>query len=199
MQITFTRHIFATLTYSRDDDLQTTWERSSRDFNRYFQKLTRLHNLRINYLRVIEEHNDGYPHIHCLLQYPSACIRVENSRYFDTALYQKWRTLWTHGHTDYQKPRGNGIRTISYVMKYLLKNQTSKTVWKKVLSAQTVEKHTLDSTTSNECLNTSTNTTLQEVPGDIPKDLTRFPTHKYGVKLCTWSRSFDFTPFSTTT
>lgn len=197
MQITFTRHIFSTLTYRRDDDLSFTWKRSSRDFNRYIQKLSRLHNLRINYLRVVEEHTDGYPHIHCILQYPSACIRVENSRYFDTALYQKWRTLWSHGHSDYQKPRVSGIGTLSYVMKYLLKNQTSKTVWKKVLSqsALTVGKPSVDQTTSNKCSNTIQDITRRELIGDTLKDLTKYPTHKYNVKLCTWSRNFDFSYF----
>ena len=87
------------------------------------------------YLRVLESHKDNYPHIHCIIQFPDARIRVENARYFDRMLYARWRVLWKHGHSDYQKPRRSGYGTISYVMKYLLKNQTQKTVWKKVLRA----------------------------------------------------------------
>lgn len=179
----FTRHVFATLTYQRDRGCDTVWQTITNDFNRYHQRLRRLHRIQIEYLRVIEEHRDGYPHIHTLLQYPSACISVENSRYFDRALYSKWKAQWREGHSDYQKPRQGATGTLSYVMKYLIKNQTSKTVWKKVLAScnvQTVEDSTVNAKKKN---------------GRNISNVTRLPTRKNGVKLCTWSRGFDFTPF----
>lgn len=176
--ITFTRHVFATLTYQRDCEIEQVYRAVSLDYNRFLQRLRRLHRLQIEYLRVIEEHRDGYPHIHALLQYPSACIRVENTRYFDRMLYQRWKTLWRKGHSDYQKPRQNSIGTLSYIMKYLIKNQTQKTVWKKVFA------HSVDVKSS-----ASTNSFRH-----IAKT-TGAPVRLNGIKLCSWSRKFDFSPF----
>lgn len=181
--ITFGQHVFATLTYSRERNVEDTWSIISSDYNRFHQKLRRFHRLQIEYLRVIERHRDGYPHIHSLLQYPSACLRVSNSRYFDRDLYQEWKVLWTRGHSDYQKPRYSGNATISYVMKYLIKNQTSKTVWKKILKSNGVMKST-DVKSANSS---------QE---DVENYQEKLPIKYHGVKLCTWSRGFDFTKFT---
>ncbi len=60
-------------------------------------------------------------------------------------------------------------------MKYLIKNTTAKTVWKKVLIKE------LDSKKSTFSGKTPTSTLLS--------------TKLNGVKLCTWSRNFDWEPF----
>ncbi len=190
MQITFTRHLFATLTYSRDKSVHERWESISTDFNRYCQRFRRLHKYGLEYLRVYEEHKDGYPHIHCLVQFPYAAIRIENARYFDKELYQRWRLLWPHGHTDYQKPRQTGTGALSYVMKYLIKNQTSKTVWKKVLSSSAQPVCADVSITPDSLTSNAPNTNAHVIP--------TLPTHMNGVKLCSWSRKFDFRPFTAT-
>lgn len=188
MKIEFTRHIFATLTYTRDDSLNERWERVSKDFNRYIQRIRRYHNCNIEYLRVLEKHKDGYPHIHCILQFPDARIRVENSRYFDKTLYARWKGLWLHGHSDYQRPKRNGIGAISYVLKYLIKNQTSRTIWKKVLTESHPSGNTSSSVTDATDDTTPTNSRISCI--------TKLPVSLYGQKLATWSRNFDFAPLS---
>lgn len=183
-RIEFVRHIFATLTYSRDKSVQQRWYTVSKDFNRYCQSLRRLHPDGFEYLRVVERHKDDYPHIHAIIQFPNASIRVENSRYFTKSLYAKWKSTWTHGHSDYQKPKHSGHGTLMYIMKYLIKNTTAKTIWKKCFdqrilkSVPTVE----DATTP-----------ISSKPSSIIK----LPVRVHGVKLATWSRNFDFTPFQT--
>ncbi len=180
---TFTRHLFSTLTYSRTQSLQDTWKATSKDFNRFHQRFKRLHNQTIGYLRVIEAHSDGYPHIHAIMQFPSACIAVDNSVYFDRTLYAQWKSLWPRGHSDYQKPRRSGLGTLSYLMKYLIKNTTSKTIWSKVL---------MDSKSQvPQSYGSKPFTPLLSSNGIII-----LPTHSHGVKLATWSRNFDFQPLS---
>jgi len=170
------RHVFATLTYTRKRTKTERWKQAPNDFNRYIQKFRRLHNSPLQYLRVVEQHKDGYPHFHIILQFPNACIRIRDLRWFERKLYQNWKTQWTHGHSDYQKPRRNNIGTISYVMKYLLKNTTQKTIWKKIL------------------VNTNTESSAkQQITSAKNVDEVKLN----GVKLCTWSRNFDWEPFKT--
>ena len=185
----FIRHIFATLTYRRTYTLEDAWKRSSKDFNRFLQKYRRLHNTHVQYFRVIEEHKDGYPHVHSLLQFPDARIRVSNSRYFESTLYKKWKSLWLSGHSDYQKPRNGPERAIPYLMKYLLKNQTAKTVWKKILADSV-------STTLQEEVSPATNVEKSSLGlhQDDSSDSILSSTHLNGVKLCSWSRNFDWKP-----
>jgi len=167
------RHVFATLTYTREKSLERRWSTCSRDFNRYLQELRRLHDRKVQYLRVVEKHKDNYPHIHIIIQFPNAIIRVTNSKYFDRTLYKKWKALWQHGHSDYQKPYRSGQGTLSYIIKYLLKNTTQKTIWKKILKLNTV------------------NTAVKQHGITVNAS----PVKINGVKLATWSRNFDWTPF----
>jgi hypothetical protein len=62
-------------------------------------------------------------------------------------------------------------------MKYLTKNTTATTVWKKILNSAT--------TVTEE--STSGGTKISSI--------IKPPVHIHGVKLLTWSRNFDFTPF----
>lgn len=66
-------------------------------------------------------------------------------------------------------------------MKYLSKNQTSKTIWKKTYPVQT----------STSTANSVRSETLSAKIEKISKN----PTHRYNVKLASWSRQFDFKPF----
>ncbi len=169
--------MFSTFTYNRSLLLNDAWTRSSKDFNRVIQKFRRLHNADIQYLRVLEAHKDGYPHIHCILQFPDARLRINNSRFFDRRLYSRWKSLWTHGHSDYQRPRKRSANAVLYVLKYLLKNTTRKTILKKI----------------HPPYSSDFKPTLAEQARVRP--MTNLPIKKYGVKLATWSRGFDFTPF----
>ncbi len=185
MQIEFTRHVFSTLTYSRDIEVLHRWQHCSSHFNRYIQKIRRLHSCSIEYFRVVEEHQDTFPHVHTLLQFPDARIRIENIKFFDQALYKKWKSLWPHGLSDYQKPKRSGSGTLSYLMKYLIKNQTSKTIWKKILNSGTAPTAFAEVTSDALLPETAQNM-------DVP---VLHSTHLNGVKLASWSRKFDWRPF----
>lgn len=182
--IEFTRHVFATLTYSRDINSQARWATISHHYNRFIQSTRRLHRCNIEYLRVVESHKDGYPHIHVLLQFPDARIRIENTRYFTPTLYAKWKGQWQHGHSDFQKPKHSGTQTLSYILKYLIKNTTSSTIWKHVFA-------------STADVSKSSNPNSQTNPVQNTIATAQLPTHFNKVKLATWSRHFDFTPFTT--
>lgn len=60
-------------------------------------------------------------------------------------------------------------------MKYLVKNTTAKTIWKKILT-----------TNSNQKM--GNNDKLRKLEEVQPIKLNK-------VKLCTWSRNFDWDPF----
>ena len=199
----FTRHVFATLTYSRDGSIQSTWSATTTDYNRFIQRIRRLHNLRVEYLRVLEEHKDGYPHIHAILQYPSSCLRVnivKDKAYFDRTLYARWKDSWK-GNSDYQKPKRSGVGTLSYVLKYLIKNQTKKTIWKKIMDGSTSKIPAPSQTVLNEQLSLALPIRTTQCNGSVTNTITEkestdvLPTRINGVKLATWSRGFDFKPF----
>ena len=182
MKIEFIRHIFCTLTYA--PNYCKPWDRVSKDYNRYIQEFRRETNCSVGYLRVIERHKNGRPHIHALLQFPDARIRVCNRSYFDNSFYHRWRALWRYGHSDYQRPYSNRS-PVGYILKYITKNATSKTVWKKILQDQ-------------PSLDTSEESNVEMEPPLTKKSTdTKIPssTHLNGLKLLTWSRNFDFTPF----
>lgn len=149
-----------------------------------FQKLT--------IFRVVEQHKDGYPHIHAILQFDAACIMVSNNRYFDNLLYKKWRALWKHGHSDYQKPRNAGSRTLLYTLKYLIKNTTKRTIYKKILPISDEGKSATPDKTEYAGSNSDPTSDYTSEPKD---PATTIPVRLHGVKLATWSRDFDFTPF----
>jgi hypothetical protein len=174
-KIEYIRHIFATCTYA--PNYNKPWEHVSKDYNRYIQEYRRFSNCRVEYLRVVEKHENGRPHIHILLQFPDARISVQNTKYFDNRLYARWKALWRHGLSDYQRPYSTRS-PVGYILKYITKNATSKTVWKKLIVSDVTVKES-ESTTNQHVKNM-----------DAPA-----MTHLHGVKLLTWSRSFDWKPF----
>lgn len=178
MVITFIRHLFVTLTYARDSPINLR-----KDFNRYIQSFRRRTGIHIAYFRCVELQRDGTPHYHILIQYPSASVRVLNDRYFIGKYYRLLKSLWKFGLTDYQPPRAKGVSKLTYIMKYLSKNTSTRTIWKKILSVNSVEtQHRKD-------------TSGKVYTGSVA------PVHlmllNSRIKLLTWSRNFDFSPFYT--
>ncbi len=193
MQIKFIRHVFATFTYERNRSSNDTWDGVSKDYNRFIQKFRRLNNCKVQYLRTLEAHKDSYPHIHSLLQFPTARIRVENSNYFENNLWLHWKAQWSNGLSDYQVPYSKREGQLSYILKYISKNSTSKNIWKKILSVQPVCKPGLiQSDTTPAIVETPTSA----VTSDTFKSITSAnPIHYRNQKLCSWSRAFDWAPF----
>lgn len=198
------RHVFATLTYGRDQSEDDTWHRVPRDFNRFLQKVRRTTG-HVEYLRCTERHKDGYPHMHVLLQYRD--VYFSNSyrgrTYLPRPLFDSLKLCWTQGHTDYQVPRRKGLGTVGYILKYISKGTSSKTVWRKVLgqrSATTVDPlMSLTAPTPSkeryqltaEMLASMHTSTVETAGSHSTKPALRYK----GVKLLTWSRHLDWTAF----
>lgn len=189
MQVHFIRHIFTTLTYEHTIQSKLAWERISKDYNRYIQKLRRLHVCPVQYLRTVEQHKtNDYPHIHTILQFPDARIRIENSKFFTRTLHSKWKSTWSHGLSDYQVPRTKGTSQLNYILKYITKNSTSNTVWKKIYQCA------VNSADVPPCFTNMEHSKQRQIAG-LQSDFSVSPVTKNGVKLCSWSRNFDFSPF----
>lgn len=205
-----TNHVFATLTYSHEIGLVQAWEQLGKDFNRYIQVFRRksIPN-EVQYIRTIEAHGNGYPHIHVILQFKDP-IRVQNARYFENSLYRRWKIFWKCGLSDYQPPR-NTSHPIFYLIKYISKDTpTIKTLWKKLYaSAESVDtsltqssqkqssaptaKSTGDnSTTLNNIETLHMDKVLEEIQ-EYPKSiLTLFFCKYHHLKQLSWSRRFVF-------
>ncbi len=189
---TFARHVFATLTYKREGKPLNV----SKDFNRFVQTFRRLNQKQIGYFRSIELHKDSYPHIHVLFQFDSACLSVYHNRFFDSVLYHRWKRCWKHGLSDFQPPRKSGVHQLTYIMKYISKNATSKTVWKKlyqqnVSSVTSTQDVSSSPTPSNTIMEIQDKMTLRSTIPSVYLVLNS--TNR--LKLLSWSRNFDFSPF----
>lgn len=193
----FIQYVFVTLTYGRDESETLLWKRVTRDWNRYIQRIRRLHSgSSVHYLRTIEAHEDLYPHLHAILDFGSAKIRVTNLKFFDKVLYSTWKGQWLHGHSDYQRPyTGRQSATLLYIIKYITKSSTKKTIWRKLLSnvpVQDAKKSSLQ-TIQNK---SSAGHVQQPLTDTEKKPLTSDPTtffcKQFKIKQCTWSRGFVF-------
>lgn len=172
-----TNYVFATYTYSRDIPIHNAWSATSKDFNRYVQNIRRLHNAPVQYLRSIEAHKDGYPHLHAVIRFPSP-ITVNNTKYFDRELYKKWKSLWPSGLSDYQVPLSRR-HPILYIVKYVTKGSTLKTLWKKYYALYAAKPLKKEKETSSANI----------VDLSVPTPLT-ITCKKYKIKQLSWSRLF---------
>jgi hypothetical protein len=139
----FNNAVFITLTYDRSSNVSETWQKTTTDFNRYIQRLRRNKILRtlndFEYLRVFEQHQDGYPHIHAVLLFdPTISLRER-----DKFVYEKYRrpfkSLWTSGLSDCQSPKSKGNGIIGYILKYLGKSTSTVTLWSQILGNLTIQ------------------------------------------------------------
>jgi hypothetical protein len=125
--------IFTTLTFTRDTDIRTTWLKVNETSNRYVQRVRRTVDS-CEYLKVYEEHKDGYPHIHVLFLFRNLHYPYNNSRWLPTNVFKKLKSAWTHGLSDHQSPIANSSHsTLSYVLKYINKSSSSSHLWSQIL------------------------------------------------------------------
>ena len=188
----FTNHVFWTLTYGRNCSLADAWSNTSKDFNRFIQKLRRFHKSPIQFIRAIEAHEDSYPHIHCISQHSQA-LSVGHGRYFDSLLYAKWKQLWTLGLSDAQPPKSKQT-PILYLIKYISKSNNSyKTLWSKMfqridtLSATPPIQQQSTATPSMNCTNESIESSKFLITNQLCK--------QYKIKQLSWSRRFAYPQF----
>lgn len=191
-----TNHVFATLTYARNSPCEVYWKRTTRDFNRFITYFRRLHRDGCEYLRTIEAHADGYPHIHCVLQIRQGLV-VENGKYFDNALYGRWRSTWVLGHSDFQAPTGRGkSHPVFYNIKYISKNSTAKTIWRKVYAQQNAKRSAVQKSTEQLSTTPTLGASRAGVTNAHSTSVDTNPSllfcKQYRIKQCTWSRGFKF-------
>ncbi len=177
--ITYGKTVFWTSTYTRDRLLDNCWEGCNSDFNRYIQKLRRIHQNSIQYLRTVEMHKDGFPHFHAVLRFPIV-LTINNGRYFDKKLYHQWKDAWNHGLSDAQPPRPKQS-SLAYIIKYTTKDSGRK-VWIKYYQHLNV-KSVIPPVTP--CAKIMAATFSAEPVSRLSQ---KCAMHK--IKQCTWSRNF---------
>lgn len=185
-----TQHVFATLTFKREIDKDNTWLSVTRMFNRFVTNYRRLHRDGCEYIRTVEAHKDGYPHIHAVLQHKHG-VFVTNNRYFDSDLYQKWKGLWKSGFSDFQAPYAGNQYPILYIVKYISKSSTSKTLWKKMYKSSNVVTAKDTSAVSVDPSISPIKKPLLASPNTETNPTLSF-CKQYKIKQCTWSRGFMF-------
>ena len=210
----YKRHIFATLTYSRDNPKEEIWQNVSSNFNRWIQRIRRGRSRAIlglpplykahqwEYFRCIESHKDGYPHIHVLLQSRGSPYLVTNREFIYKPLRDYLKSSWTFGLSDFQVPKARSVGQLTYIMKYISKNKTCKTVWRKIYELQETQ---LAGASSVLLLALTVPLGMADVvvrPVRIQShavtktiSLGTIWSQQANIKLLTWSRNFDFSPF----
>lgn len=185
-------YVFFTGTFTRDKELLPTWAGTNLSFNRYVQRLRRAtHGNSVQYIRTVEAHSDDFPHIHAVLYFPQALI-VENGRYFDQQLFTKLKELWTSGLSDYQPPSGTVYHSVHYIVKYITKNSTRLTLWRKLrpLKPSAIIKTAISAAS---VVGSTPTTPLPTIAACLTKEqTTNFFCKQFKIKQCTWSRGFVF-------
>lgn len=190
-QVTVTNHVFATLTYKREYGLVECWNRITKDFNRFITYQRRLHRNGLEYIRSVEAHDDLYPHIHVVIQHKHG-ILVRNRRYFDQNLYQKWKQSWQCGLSDFQAPYSGSKHPTFYIIKYIAKQASLKTLWKKYYSTRSIKDTSAPNVVQNSASTkkpslASTNTEILNP--------SLFFCKQFKIKQVTWSRGYEFPRF----
>ncbi len=179
--------VFATLTYNPNQSKRDAWLSSTSDYNRFIQRLKRNFDS-CQYLKVIEPHQNGYPHIHALLLFDKLSYSSDGSRYLPHDVFQKLKSTWTIGLSDYQSPRGSGNSLVSYVLKYLTKTSASKRLWSLILG--TLNYGAIIPTTDNDFIRPPPYAGFKHIL--IPKEHFIFHStlQTKRIKLLSWSRNF---------
>ena len=212
-RITYSKHIFVTLTYSRETSKDICWQQTNRYFNRYVQKIRRIKRgiqrdtlyPDLAYLRVIERHKDGYPHIHVIFQAQRRLFDIYNARYLDSITHKRIKDRWPHGFSDI---RPGDKDSIFYALKYLTKNTTRKTIFKKILPKDGSELTSGNPRVKDSCISHVPSPLAGSKPITSRAEKTLPSTHyeiassvkgeSTKIKLASWSRNFDFTYFRKT-
>ena len=81
----------------------------------------------IEFIRVIERHQDWNPHVHLLFHF-NAAIRVDNEKYFDRKFFDLLQREWIYGFSKPEVLKYGGLPgfAFGYVLKYFLKQVRPK-------------------------------------------------------------------------
>ena len=166
-------------------------------FNRFHQRYRRKISMS-EYIRTIEIHKNGRPHIHAVIQSVSAfpcrlgSDKNSGSRYYcSKEIYLLLRGLWTYGHSDFNFLRPLVIEfdsvpsdkqttswAMHYVLKYTVKDSTSRTLRKKLFpnyKPDPVKKKS-----------------IIKLPDSVEHTAFLELLKKNKIRQCSWSRGFKF-------
>jgi len=187
--VSFTRHLFDTLTYGTAGGgarFASSYN-SSKQFNRFVQKVRVLMKPnKIEYLRVIEYHKDGTPHIHAVLQ-SSDVFKVNNTKYIDRRLYLKLQKCWKYGFSDPRPINSNAVNPVLYCLKYMTKNTTMSTVWRKMYAGSDLNVEVSEEPAKN--LDDMEDSGFDKDSDKIPVNII---INGFSMKTLSWSRGFVF-------
>jgi hypothetical protein len=211
-KIRYTHHAFFTLTYGEQPNIPSVyfWHKVATHYNRFIQKLRRLHCSPVQAIRAIESHASGNPHIHVLARFSNP-LTINNEKYFDRALYLKWKQLWQGGYLDCKTTRPGQELPIHYLLKYLSKHTTTyKTLWRNYYQCmQNSEPNVSSAKTSLNIISqqqesvqnapTQSDTSANQIQEIEPATLKELSTllfcKSFNIKSLSWTRNyfkFDF-------
>lgn len=193
--VRYSNYAFFTLTFeSANIPSAYLWSKTPTLYNRFIQKLRRLHCGPVQAIRCIESHENANPHIHVLARFP-VVLTINNEQYFDKKLYAKWKELWPSGHLD-ATPTHPGQRIpVRYLLKYISKHTTTyKTLWRRYF--QCLETTQANMVTTSQ--STSTSSTPQhsepEQQDTTPPSSKELKTllfcKSFNIKSLSWTRDF---------
>jgi hypothetical protein len=203
-RIRFSHHAFFTLTYGEQPNIphQYFWHKVGTDYNRFIQKLRRLHNSPVQAIRAIESHASGNPHLHVLARFPNV-LTINNEKYFDRDLYAKWKSLWKGGYLDCSPTHTGQALPVRYLLKYISKHTTTyKTLWRNyyhcLQNIKQDESNTLKDTHTSTTVETnpSNSTSTDEyqndgLPAITSKELyTLLFCKSFNIKSLSWTRNY---------
>ena len=173
------------------------WANVSKLFNRFHQKYKRKIS-KAEYIRTVEIHKNGRPHVHAIFQsitsFPCKLSTDKNGkpRYYCTkSFYSSLRGLWLLGNADFVFLRPlvlefNSVPSdkqttswaMHYVLKYTVKENTSRTLRKKMFP--------------NYKPDISKRKSIIKLP-DSPQHTAFLELLKKNkIRQCSWSRGFRF-------
>ena len=192
-----TSRLFCTLTFNPQMQTSECWANVSKLFNRFHQRYKRtLSNA--EYIRTIEIHKNGRPHIHAVIQsltsFPCqlAKDRDGKARYYTSKdLYIQLRQMWTLGHSDFvflrpltiefNSPPSDKQTTswaMHYVLKYTVKDSTSRTLRKKLFP--------------NYKPDPAKKQSIIKLPDSVEHTAFLELLKKNKIRQCSWSTGFRF-------
>lgn len=195
VKISYGRHVFCTLTFRQDNiSPSKALQNTTRAYNRYITNIRRRLWSDCQYLRSVELHKSGYPHLHAILQRPAAGIEIQkDSRgrlWLNDNVHAVLKGSWP-AISDHQIPYSKS-GALRYCLKYAVKNASASTAWKKVFATEDLKKAAASGAAVASHIG-SKSTAAPPAPVWIP-----FGPGKHDrIKLLSWSRKFDFGPFYT--
>ena len=176
---------------------EDAWRDCSKLFNRFHQRYKRKIS-NAEYIRTIEIHKNGRPHIHAVVQsltsFPCGLATDTNGKrryYCAKRVYLSLRDLWTYGHSDFNFLRPSIIEfgsvpsdkqttswAMHYVLKYTVKDSTSRTLRKKLFpnyKPDPVKKKS-----------------IIKLPDSVEHTAFLELLKKNKIRQCSWSRGFRF-------